>query len=206
MANHTLCILYSTLFDSSRHIYLSLQFTHVRLYPSSLFKMLFSFQRTGNFPPSVFLIQTPLSYLKPLHRRTMMSFFSLFLSVTFSHPFFCHNGQCTHWQAFPGVWVHAPGICTILNVQTIWYVGIIFLSKPCQRHLRYNSLSNFICQEGLRHSPFKTNRQVAFFILLCLLERPDSVLLLSTFFFQQMSLSTQSASFSPSGKQVRYSN
>lgn len=74
MANHILCMLYSTLFDSSRHIYLSLQFTHVRLYPSSLFNMLFCFQRPGNFPPSVF-IQMPLSYLKPLHRLIIIMFF-----------------------------------------------------------------------------------------------------------------------------------
>lgn len=150
MANHTLCTLYSTLFDSSRHICLSLQFTHVRLYPSSLFKMLLCFQRTGNFPPSVF-IQTALSYLKPLHRIIIMSFFVPFLPVTLLPPLLLPPWAVHTLTALPGVPLHAPGICTILNVQTIWYLGIIFPRQPCQKHLRCNSLSKFICWEGVRH-------------------------------------------------------
>lgn len=178
-------MLYSSLFDSSRHIYHSLQFTHVRLYPSNTWsassKCCFASRELA-----IFLLQ----FLSKLHWLTwslctdllFFPFLNHSCLYPLFHPFFCHHGQCTHWQAFPGVRLHAPGICTILNVQTIWYMGIIFSSKPCQRHLRYNSLSDVICQEGVSHSPFKTNRQVAFFVLLCLLERPDNVLSLSTFF------------------------
>lgn len=145
--------------------------------PAASSKCCFRFQRSGNFPPSVF-IQTPLSYLKPLHRLTIMSFFFFApsLSVTplpplLLSPWAMHTltgiPRCLTPCLREGTDIIPTCIPHCASSIVHWgiYVGITFPRKPCQRHLRNNSLSNFICQEGVMRSSFKTNRQVAFFYI-----------------------------------------
>lgn len=171
-------MLYSTLFDSSRHIYLSLQFTHVRLYPSSLFKMLFllpekwQFSSLSFYPNSTELPEASAQ----TYYYVFFFFFAPSLSVTplpplLLSPWAMHTltgiPRCLTPCLREGTDIIPTCIPHCASSIVHWgiYVGITFPRKPCQRHLRNNSLSNFICQEGVMRSSFKTNRQVAFFYI-----------------------------------------
>lgn len=135
-------MLYSTLFDSSRHIYLSLQFTRVRLYPSSLFKMLFLLPEKWQFSSFSFY---PNSTELPEGSAQTYYYVLFFCTIPACNPSPTPFSATMAMHTLSGIPRCQPScpregteiipmyipLCTIMNVQWEIHVGIIFPRKPC---------------------------------------------------------------------------